>query len=150
MSGKARDWGEAGVVGSDEGEDFASLGAAAEGEWKDAIDIGVEDDAAVSGAAGAWKAHGAINGKSGEAYAETPGADPTVAWRQNPIPSDLVVAGNAIAHSHPDELIRSSVSMIRLFINSVASSVIYWAQLPGVVDLQFPSPCGAFVSACLP
>ncbi|CDJ39209.1 coatomer alpha subunit, putative [Eimeria tenella] len=141
MCGKARDWGEGGVVGSDEGEDFASLGAAAEGEWKDAIDIGVEDDAAVSGAAGAWKVHGAINGKSGETYAEAPGADPTVAWRQNPIPSDLVVAGD---FTGAIQMLRRRLGLLRVAPLEPIFQRVYessWAQLKGhslAPPLQLP------------
>ena len=95
-AGTAGDWGEAAGVGSDELEDFASVGAAAEGEWKDAIDIGVDDEPAVSGAGGAGNFHGILNGKAGELHADTPGTDPTAAWRQKAIPSDLVVAGSAL------------------------------------------------------
>ncbi|KAL8435288.1 hypothetical protein Efla_002543 [Eimeria flavescens] len=92
--GAAGDWGDAGVAGGDGlEEDLASLGAA-EGEWKDAIDIGIED-VAVSAAAGGVGAHAHLNGgPAAGPHDEAPGADPTAAWRHRAIPADQVAAGD--------------------------------------------------------
>ncbi|KAL8448978.1 hypothetical protein Emed_003330 [Eimeria media] len=92
--GAGGDWGEEGLAGGDGlDEDLASLGAA-DGEWKDAIDIGIDDvsiSAATTGAAGA---HAHLNGASAASHEDAPGADPTAAWRQKPIPADLLAAGD--------------------------------------------------------
>ena len=93
-SGYAGDWGDGGAAGDGLDEDLASLGAA-DGEWKDAIDIGIEEASSISGgAAGAGRPHGHLNGMVGELDEEAPGVDPVAAWRQKPIPADLVAAGS--------------------------------------------------------
>lgn len=93
IPGAADDWAEAGGAGGDGlDEDMASLGAA-DGEWKDDFDIGVDDAAISAVGAGAAGAHGHLNGGPGEAHDDAPGADPTAAWRQKPIPADLIAAG---------------------------------------------------------
>ncbi|CDI84888.1 coatomer alpha subunit, putative [Eimeria praecox] len=140
-AGMAGDWGEAPGVGSDELEDFASVGAAAEGEWKDAIDIGIDDESAVSGSGGTGRGHGVLNGKTGELHADTPGTDPTAAWRQKPIPSDLVVAGD---FAGAIQMLRRRLGLLRVAPFESVFQIIYeasWVQLKGhsfALPLQLP------------
>ncbi|KAL8441569.1 hypothetical protein Emag_007062 [Eimeria magna] len=93
-SGAAGDWGEEGLAGGDGlDEDLASLGAA-DGEWKDAIDIGIDDMSISAATAGAGGVHAHLNGGPVASHDDAPGADPTAAWRQKPIPADLLAAGD--------------------------------------------------------
>ncbi|CDJ56647.1 coatomer alpha subunit, putative [Eimeria maxima] len=140
-TGAMGDWAEAPGVGSDELEDFASVGAAAEGEWKDAIDIGMDDEPTVSCAGGAARGHGIINGKTGELHGDTPGTDPTAAWRQKPIPSDLVVAGD---FTGAIQMLRRRLGLLRVAPFEAVFQKIYeasWVQLKGhsfAPPLQLP------------
>ncbi|CDJ35265.1 coatomer alpha subunit, putative [Eimeria mitis] len=138
-AGMVGDWGEAAGVGSDELEDFASVGAAAEGEWRDAIDIGIDDEPAV--AEGPGRGHGVLNGKTEGLHADTPGADPTATWRQKPIPSDLVVAGD---FTGAIQMLRRRLGLLRVAPFEPVFQKIYeasWVQLKGhsfAPPLQLP------------
>ncbi|OEH76814.1 coatomer alpha [Cyclospora cayetanensis] len=104
-------WGDGGgQLCSDEfAEEFASVGAAAEGEWEDAIDIGIEEDSSAAAAAGTSSGElGGMNGCGGE---EAPGIDPTTLWRKMPIAANLVAAGDFAGALH---LLRRRLGLLRV------------------------------------